>query len=67
MDGETGQKTERALLIVLALDESSLLFSLDHLCSFGEAGGDGALKGYEEVEFEFKMFCFEMGGLERLL
>lgn len=67
MDGETGQKTERALLIVLALDESSLLFSLDHLCTFGEAGGDGALKGYEATEFELEMFCFERGGLGSLL
>lgn len=52
-DGEAGQKTERALLNTLE-PESSLL-SRDRRCTFGEAGGDGALKGYVTPEMQLEV------------
>lgn len=58
-DGEAGQNTDRALFIFRV--KSSLLFCLDHCCSFGDAGGEGALK-----EYELNMFCLVKGVLGSL-
>lgn len=58
-DGDAGQNTDRALFILRV--KSSLLFCLDHCCSLGDAGGEGALK-----EYEVEGFCLVRGVLGSL-